>query len=363
MSVVPDAVEVQAFIRNSTIDATGDVTLDAHGTETISALTVAGSVAIAAGGGTSVGATAAGVYTENRVRSHIRAYIDGDGEGPEDDADTTDTLTAANLLLNASDNAQIEANAAAVSVGAAIGSNAVAVSIGISVAYNEIGNDVEAYIANVDGAEIGGDVVIDARSLPTGNVTEDYDTGDGQLELKEGDVVKVLGGHSAGGEEGRYYRYRGYADYLSTDGGQVDDGSTTDTDEGYELHLVAGDLVLDVSSGITYKLTADHDEDDPLVVGETQTVADIPCGESRQVRGLHGRPRQRGLHRHEVLGDRRRLHPGAQRSGLAGFRCGQHQYRGERCRCSRTQRDRVGYGRTSPAAPRTTSEATSTSTR
>ena len=85
-------------------NATGAVTLDAVSSETIDALTVAGSAAIAAGGSTSVGATGAGVYTENRIHSHIKAFIDGDI-----DSDTTDVLNAASVALHASDSAKIEA--------------------------------------------------------------------------------------------------------------------------------------------------------------------------------------------------------------------------------------------------------------
>ena len=221
VSLAPDELQVRAFIRDSGIDASGDVIVDARSSETIEALTAAASVAVAAGGSTSVGASGAGVYTENRINSDIRAFIDGGT-----DSDTTDVLNADNVEVHASDSAQIEATAAAASVAAAFGTTGVAVSIGISVALNEITNQVDASIANVDSADIENDVVIDARSLPNDvGIAEDFDTTDGFEVLEEGDLVRVVAGHTGDGQLNRVYRFRGYADFLSTDGGQPDDVS------------------------------------------------------------------------------------------------------------------------------------------
>ena len=273
VSLTPDAVQVRAFIRDSGIDATAAVTLDAISSETIEAVTVAGSVAIAAGGSTSVGATGAGVYTENRVSSDIRAFIDGDI-----DVDTTDVLNAGSVALHASDSAIIKANAVAPSIGGAFGTTGVAVSIGTSTADNEVTNQVDAYIANVDGGTIVGDLVIDARSLPNNvGLIEDYDTDGGTQVLQEGNLVKVVAGHSAGGEVDRIYKFRGYADFLSTDGGQIDD-SGTPGDDGYVLHLLTGSLIAEVDgdgekTGRIFELVeTGHDADNPLVVGRTQTI-------------------------------------------------------------------------------------------
>ena len=268
ISLTPDEVQVRAYILDSSVDATGAVTLDAVGSETIEALNVAGSVAVAAGGGTSVAATAAGVYTENRIRSHIKAYIDGGI-----DSDTTDTLNAGNVALHASDSAKIVANAVAVSVGAGIGSTGIAVTIGISAAYNEISNQVDAFIANVDGGTVAGDVVIDAKSLPNNvGLSPNYTTNSGSQILNEGDLVEVAAGHTEGGEVDRIYKYRGYADFLSTDGGRPDDTSTSG-DDSYKLNLLTGSLVKDVTTGKIFIFTAlGFDEDNPFEIGELQTI-------------------------------------------------------------------------------------------
>ena len=322
VSLAPDELQVRAFIRDSGIDASGDVIVDARSSETIQALTAAASVAIS-GGSTAVGASGAGVYTENRINSDIRAFIDGGA-----DSDTTDVLNADNVEVHASDSAQIEATAAAASVGGAFGSTGVAVSIGISVALNEITNQVDAFIANVDEATIENDVVIDAKSLPNDvGVVEDYSSDRlTPVVLEEGDLVRVAAGHDDGGQVDRVYRFRGYADFLSTDGGYeftTGDGTVavktgdrvlleSDTggglegetykyvgtgdpsadlaaqnyagpawelipeDETYELHLLTGSLIAEVDSegektGRIFELVAlGFDEDNPLIVGRLQ---------------------------------------------------------------------------------------------
>ncbi len=281
LSQTPDQVQVQAYMRDTGINATGAVTLDAHGDEVINALTVAGSVAIAAGGSTSVGASAAGVYTENRIRSHIKAFIDG-GQ----DNDTSDTLNAASVELHASDSAHVESNAAAVSVAAGIGSTGVAVSIGISLAFNEVTNQVDAFLSNIDSGIIVGDLVIDAKSLPNVSVAEDYTTLSGTQTLNEGDLVKVANGYNKGGDAGRIYQYRGYAEFLSSDGGSNFDDPATPSDDSYELNLLTGSLIAEVDgngdkTGRIFELTAaGYDEDNPFVIGKTQTINGILTGGS-----------------------------------------------------------------------------------
>src|SRR5206468_3576274 len=89
-----------------------------------------------------IAVSGAGVYTENRIETHIKAYIDGDG---------ATGISAASIVLNASDTSTIMASAGAASIAAGLGGTVgVGVSIGISLAINEINNQVSAYIANAD---------------------------------------------------------------------------------------------------------------------------------------------------------------------------------------------------------------------
>src|SRR5690606_34217628 len=84
-----------------------------------------------------------------------------------------------------------------------------------------------------------------------------------------------LVGHDAGGAEGRVYRFRGYADFLASDGGSDNDTAGDDSDD-YELHLLTGSLVADFdvdgNKTIYVVVEAGHDEDNPIVVGPGQTI-------------------------------------------------------------------------------------------
>ncbi|HRX79853.1 MAG TPA: hypothetical protein P5307_12370, partial [Pirellulaceae bacterium] len=139
-----DAASVQAFAKNAQITVTRDLILTANAEQEIRAVVVAGSVAIAvaAGGETGVGVSGAGVYNENRIRAHAKAFIDGDGAGG---------IQAGSVTLKAHDGSGIAAVAGAASVAGAVGGTAgVSVALGLSLAFNEISSEVDAYIANAD---------------------------------------------------------------------------------------------------------------------------------------------------------------------------------------------------------------------
>ena len=142
VNVTSSAAEVQAYIENTSILATGALTADAVANQTINAVVVAVAAAISGGGQTGVGVSGAGVYTENRIETYVKSYIDGDGASG---------IQATSLRLKAEDTSNIKADAGAASLAAGIGSTTgVAVSVGISLAINEINNQVAAYIANAD---------------------------------------------------------------------------------------------------------------------------------------------------------------------------------------------------------------------
>src|SRR5437764_5651373 len=73
-------LEVQAYIFQSSVSATGALTLLALSNQTINATDVAASAAIAIGAG-GIALTGAGAATENKVYDQVRAYIDGSGTG------------------------------------------------------------------------------------------------------------------------------------------------------------------------------------------------------------------------------------------------------------------------------------------
>ncbi len=177
------AVQVQAYLKNSSVWALGDLTIDAKTTETIDAVVVAAAVGVGGGTSTGVAVSAAGTYAENRIKTDVKAYIDGDG---------TAGIHAGSVTVKADDSSGINAIAGAASIAAGFGSTAgVAVAIGLSLGFNEISDNVEAYISNVDqgvtttvvslgGITTSGDITISAVSQGQHLFDLDVDP-DGQL--------------------------------------------------------------------------------------------------------------------------------------------------------------------------------------
>ncbi len=156
--IAPNAAEIQAYVKNSSISASGALTADAASSQAIAALVVAGSVAVGAGAVVGVGFSGAGVFAENRIATYVKAFIDGDG--------TASTgITVGSVALHATDASAIAAFAGAVSVAFALGGAAgVSISIGVSLARNQIESEIAAYIANADTTVTtnSGDIVVSA---------------------------------------------------------------------------------------------------------------------------------------------------------------------------------------------------------
>ena len=149
-----DASEVRAFVTGSKIDAGGTLSQTAQADDLVTAIVVAISVALAASGGTGIGASGSGVYAENRIADHVGATIAGGGG-----------ITApGGVSLRADDLSLITAIAGAASAAFAFsGSTAVAVSVAVTIASNEIGNTVEASVTGATKLEAtGGPVSIEA---------------------------------------------------------------------------------------------------------------------------------------------------------------------------------------------------------
>ncbi|MBD3646478.1 MAG: hypothetical protein HUJ31_03275, partial [Pseudomonadales bacterium] len=148
------AAQVRAFTRDSSVNATGDFTLDAASEQTINAIVVAGSAAISLSSGNSLGLSGAGVSVNNLIKTDVHAFIEGDDNSDSD----SDTGISANAIdIDASDDSTIDAVAVGASLAAAFsGSNAGALSIGVSLATNEIENDVAAYILDADSVAATG---------------------------------------------------------------------------------------------------------------------------------------------------------------------------------------------------------------
>ncbi|MCA9171041.1 MAG: hypothetical protein KDB23_25380, partial [Planctomycetales bacterium] len=98
INVVPIETGVQAFINDSSIAGTGALTLDAQSTASIISTVVGVATAVSGGGATGVSVGGGGAFAFNRVRNHIKASIDGDGD---------DGITVASAHLTANDTTKI----------------------------------------------------------------------------------------------------------------------------------------------------------------------------------------------------------------------------------------------------------------
>ncbi|MFL6034234.1 MAG: beta strand repeat-containing protein, partial [Gaiellaceae bacterium] len=166
-SETEQAAEVQAYIAGSSVDATGNLSLTANANETIDALVLAISVAVA-GGGIAGGFTGAGSAADNRITTHVKAFVAGVPASAK-------TVHAASVAIAATDTSRITANVAAASVGLAAGLAGVTISIAVSIATNYIANRVEAYVKDVaDLTTTSGSVTLSASTggAPLVSVTD-----------------------------------------------------------------------------------------------------------------------------------------------------------------------------------------------
>ena len=69
---------MQAYLKDTAVQASGDLTQSAVARQTVNSVVLAGSAALAAGGTTGVGVSGSGVYAENKIGVDVKSYIDGD---------------------------------------------------------------------------------------------------------------------------------------------------------------------------------------------------------------------------------------------------------------------------------------------
>ncbi len=137
--------EVQAYVRESQVNAAGILTLSAEAEDAINAIVLAGSAALALGGTAGVGLSGAGVSSTNRIAVDVKSYIAGDGPAVADQAD----IVADAVVMRAISSSRIDSVAGAASIAGGLGGTAgVAVSVGVSLAENHISSAIETYIVD-----------------------------------------------------------------------------------------------------------------------------------------------------------------------------------------------------------------------
>ena len=150
---------VLAYTKDTSINAKGDLIQTALADQTIDAVVVAASLAVAGGGGFGGAGSGAGVYAENRIATDVKAYIEGDG---------ATGVSADTITIIAEDSSSITAVAGAVSIGVAFsGGGSVSASVGVAIAKNEVNNNVAAYVLDADTGvnATTGDIDISAHTL------------------------------------------------------------------------------------------------------------------------------------------------------------------------------------------------------
>jgi len=159
---------VYSYISDSSVDADRDVILSSSASQTIGAITLAGSVALAASGGTGVAVAGSGVLALNMIGADVKSYIDGDvaiGGGMDDG------IRAVDLSLTARDTSTITALVGAASIAVSFGNTGVSVAIGVSFGHNMITSNVADYIASVDHRiNASGDITVKADETSVINV-------------------------------------------------------------------------------------------------------------------------------------------------------------------------------------------------
>ena len=155
--------EVQAYVKDSGVHATGDILLTANAIETINSTVLAGSVAVSAGL-VAGAASGAGAGAENKVATQVKSFIDNTtGVGVSVEAD--------NITLTAHDTSTISTTVGAASMAAAVGMIGASVSVGLAVAKNDISNEVEAYVKSSTVDTTSGNLTIQALEDATINAT------------------------------------------------------------------------------------------------------------------------------------------------------------------------------------------------
>jgi hypothetical protein len=136
-----NAAPVQAYIRNTDLEAAGTLTQTVSSEQEINAKIFSGSVALS-GGLVGLSLSGAGASTENKIASRIKTFIE---------SDSLDQIsTGGDISLTAKDTSSIISETQGVSIAGSVGLVGGAAAVGVALADNSISNIVEAYISGVD---------------------------------------------------------------------------------------------------------------------------------------------------------------------------------------------------------------------
>ena len=150
--------QVAAHIDQAAVTTSGDIELDASSTTDIASLTVFVSLSIAIGSTASFAAAGDGANSTNTLHSTIEAYVL--------DSDTVTTTGGGSVLVSATDQATVNAQAGGGNFSLGIASSfGGSISVATVLATNDIQNTVQAYVQD-STLDAAGDVRIVATSQP-----------------------------------------------------------------------------------------------------------------------------------------------------------------------------------------------------
>ncbi|GMA79005.1 hypothetical protein GCM10025880_54220 [Methylorubrum aminovorans] len=151
---------VSASLTNTTVKATGALSVTATTDNTITANIAAIAAGATGSAGKAVAVSIGGTFAMNSIGLATLASINGDGTG------ATPGIQAASATITAQDLSEVTVRALSASLAlAATSDNAVSIAVGGSIALNTIANDVSATVTGVDrGLQTIDAIVISAKS-------------------------------------------------------------------------------------------------------------------------------------------------------------------------------------------------------
>lgn len=147
--------EVLAFVRNSSADLSGALTISAVDNAKITSKVDADAVALA-GGLVAAAASGAGASAKNKISTDVEGFIDTTvGDGIFADGD---------IQVTADELSQIDVETLAVSISASFGLFGGSIAIGIALADNTISNTLVAGVKSADITTVAGDLTVKANN-------------------------------------------------------------------------------------------------------------------------------------------------------------------------------------------------------
>ncbi|CAM2780863.1 LEPR-XLL domain-containing protein [Vibrio rarus] len=153
-----DRLSIASYIQDSSVNASGDLSLTASGDMTIFAGVGAGGMAVAGGSGGGLAGAGSGVSATNDVYAAVASYIDNLNAASA-------TISANSISISATSESTITAELGSASLGIAAGAGgAGTLTIGISIADNTIDVNTSSYLLNAGSVDSSGAISVSSST-------------------------------------------------------------------------------------------------------------------------------------------------------------------------------------------------------